>query len=93
MKRSNWGIDERNLHQAHDDNSGVYGGRLWWMLRWMGHYNVAVLNGDFRAWQQEDRPTASGVESRARRRFLSYPQDQMQVNVADILANIESALH
>ncbi|MEZ4618666.1 MAG: sulfurtransferase [Caldilineaceae bacterium] len=90
---SNWGIDERTQIVAYDDNSGVYGGRLWWMLRWMGHYNVAVLNGDFRAWQQEDRPTASGVESRARRRFLSYPQDQMQVNVADILANIESGTY
>ena len=83
-----WGIDERVQVVAYDDNSGVYGGRLWWMLRWLGHFNVAVLDGDLRAWQAEDRPTVSGVENRARRRFLPYPQEQMQVDEGAILANM-----
>jgi thiosulfate/3-mercaptopyruvate sulfurtransferase len=86
---SHWGIDERTQVVAYDDNSGVYGGRLWWMLRWLGHFNVAVLDGDFRAWQQEGRPTVGGVETRRRARFLPYLQDHMQVSAADLLANIE----
>lgn len=85
---SKWGIDERVQVVAYDDNSGVYGGRLWWMLRWMGHVNVAVLDGDLRAWQAEGRPTVGVVESRARRRFLPYPQEHMQVDEAAILANM-----
>lgn len=87
---SRWGIDERTQVVAYDDNSGVYGGRLWWMLRWLGHFSVAVLDGDFRAWQREGRPTVSGVESRQRRRFLPYPQEHMQVDEAYLLANIQN---
>ena len=30
---------------GYDNAGGVYGSRLWWMLRWMGHTKVAVLNG------------------------------------------------
>jgi len=90
---SRWGIDERTQVVAYDDNSGVYGGRLWWMLRWLGHFNVAVLDGDFRAWQQEGRPTTSGTETRTRCRFLPYPQKHMQVDEAYLLSNIESGAY
>lgn len=90
---SKWGIDERTQVIAYDDSSGVYGGRLWWMLRWLGHFNVAVLNGDFRAWQAEHRPTASGVETRKRARFLPYPQEHMQVDEAYLLENIETGTY
>ena len=40
---SQWGIDRHTQVVAYDDNSGVYAGRLWWMLRWLGHDAVAVL--------------------------------------------------
>ncbi len=87
---SSWGIDERTQVVAYDDASGLYAGRLWWMLRWLGHMNVAVLDGDFRAWQREERPTHSGEETRPRARFLSYPQEHMQVSAEAVLANIET---
>ncbi|MBX3011378.1 MAG: sulfurtransferase [Caldilineaceae bacterium] len=85
---SQWGIDERVQVIAYDDNSGVYAGRLWWMLRWLGHFNCAVLDGDLRHWQREGRPTISGAETRARRRFLPYPQPHLQVSVDDVVANV-----
>ncbi len=85
---SGWGIDERVQVVAYDDNSGVYGGRLWWMLRWMGHFNVAVLDGDWRHWQKEGRPVTRDVVQRARRRFLPYPQPHMQVSVDEVMANL-----
>jgi thiosulfate/3-mercaptopyruvate sulfurtransferase len=83
-----WGIDEQVQVVAYDDTSGVYGGRLWWMLRWLGHVNVAVLDGDFRHWQKEGRPVTSGEEQRTRRRFLPYPQPHLQVSVEEVIANL-----
>jgi len=83
-----WGIDERVQVVAYDDNSSVYAGRLWWMLRWLGHFNVAVLNGDWRHWQKEGRPVTSAVVQRPRRRFLPYPQPHMQVSVDEVIANV-----
>jgi len=35
---------------ALDRNGGMYAARLWWMLRWLGHSEVAVLDGGFKAW-------------------------------------------
>ncbi|MEO8312249.1 MAG: sulfurtransferase [Caldimonas sp.] len=37
---------------AVDAHGGVYAARLWWMLRWLGHRNVAVLDGGLPAWQR-----------------------------------------
>ncbi|MBT0570793.1 sulfurtransferase [Curvibacter sp. CHRR-16] len=43
------------------DRQGVnYCGRLWWMLRWLGHQAVAVLDGGLQAWQAAGLPTESG---------------------------------
>lgn len=88
-KLSTWGIDERVQVIAYDDMSGMMAGRLWWMLRWLGHFNVAVLDGDFRHWQQEGRTVVSGQESRTRRRFLPYPQPHMEATVAEVTANLD----
>ena len=33
-----------------DRNGGMYAARLWWMLRWLGHAEVAVLDGGYKAW-------------------------------------------
>lgn len=35
---------------AYDDAGGMYAARLWWLLRWLGHRAVAVLDGGFQAW-------------------------------------------
>ncbi|HEV7577579.1 MAG TPA: sulfurtransferase [Caldimonas sp.] len=37
---------------ALDAQGGVYAARLWWLLRWLGHENVAVLDGGIQAWQR-----------------------------------------
>jgi len=34
-----------------DDQGGMFAARLWWMLRWMGHAQVQVLDGGWAAWQ------------------------------------------
>jgi len=36
---------------AYDDQGGAYAGRCWWLLRWLGHDAVAVLDGGIQAWE------------------------------------------
>ncbi len=47
---------------AYDRNNTAYCARLWWMLKWMGHDAVAVLDGGLQAWQAAGGQTASGSE-------------------------------
>ena len=47
---------------VYDRNGASYCGRLWWMLKWVGHANVAVLDGGLQAWQAADGAVASADE-------------------------------
>ena len=60
-----WGIDDTVQVVAYDQGNGAYAARLWWLLRWLGHRNVAVLNGGFAAWQQAGLPTEHGARRAA----------------------------
>ena len=56
------GFDNRMQAVVYDRQGANYCGRLWWMLKWLGHENVAVLDGGFQAWQALDGAVASGEE-------------------------------
>lgn len=57
-------IGFRNDMQAvvYDRSGATYCGRLWWMLKWVGHEAVAVLDGGMQAWQAAGGQLASGLE-------------------------------
>jgi thiosulfate/3-mercaptopyruvate sulfurtransferase len=59
------GVDSECQVVAYDDADGIFAARLWWMLRWLGHENVAVLDGGFAEWVEHGLPRASGLERRA----------------------------
>lgn len=59
-------VDGRQV-VAFDQDAGMYASRLWWLLRWMGHSSVAVLDGGFAKWTAEHRPTTPGRVSTAQR--------------------------
>jgi thiosulfate/3-mercaptopyruvate sulfurtransferase len=44
---------------AYDDSGGTMAVRLWWLLRWLGHRDVALLDGGWQAWQQSGLPSES----------------------------------
>lgn len=47
---------------VYDQNGGVFCARLWWMLKWLGHDAVAVLDGGLTAWREAGGEVASGEE-------------------------------
>jgi thiosulfate/3-mercaptopyruvate sulfurtransferase len=85
---SRLGIDASTEVVVYDHDSGGFASRLWWMLRWLGHDGVALLNGGFAKWIAEGRPTTAGVEVRARRVFVPHAQPQMVATSADIAAMV-----
>lgn len=83
-----WGIDDGVQVVVYDDAGAMVAGRVWWMLRWLGHDAVAVLDGDWRAWLAEGRPTRAGLENRTPRRFVAALQPGMIADTAEIAARL-----
>jgi thiosulfate/3-mercaptopyruvate sulfurtransferase len=79
-----WGIGQGVQVVVYDDSGGAIAARLWWMLRWLGHEAVAVLDGGWPRWQREGRPVKSGNESRPEREFRPNRQDGMVVDVKQV---------
>ncbi|HEY1326751.1 MAG TPA: sulfurtransferase [Casimicrobiaceae bacterium] len=57
------GIDRSKQVVAYDQGNGMYAARLWWMLRWLGHDAVAVLDGGYARWTAEKRPVTTDEPS------------------------------
>ena len=60
---SSTGVTNDMQAVVYDRNGANYCGRLWWMLKWVGHKNVAVLDGGLQAWRAAGCHIASGPES------------------------------
>jgi len=63
------GVDNETRVIAYDDADGIFASRLWWMLRWLGHERVAVLDGGFNEWVDDGLPRSGGPERCASARF------------------------
>jgi thiosulfate/3-mercaptopyruvate sulfurtransferase len=69
---------------VYDDAGGAYAARLWWMLRWLGHDAVAVLDGGWPKWQSEGRETREGVAIRSSRQFVPQVRSDLLSTTADV---------
>lgn len=56
-----WGIGAGTPVVAYDAQGGMYAARAWWLLRWMGHDDVAVLDGGVAAWTAAGGALDTGI--------------------------------
>ena len=80
------GIDDAVQVVAYDQSQGVYAARLWWLLRWLGHQRVAVLNGGFAAWEQARLPVSRSRAVRAPRQLRPAAATDMLVSTTRVAA-------
>jgi thiosulfate/3-mercaptopyruvate sulfurtransferase len=69
---------------VYDQDSGLYAGRLWWLLRYAGHRAVALLDGGFAKWTAEGRPVRAGAETRPASAFQAAFDRAMHVPVEEV---------
>lgn len=60
-KLSEIGLNKYQQVIIYDQDSGIMAARLWWLLKYMGHDNVAVLDGGFAAYEKLKLPTHSDL--------------------------------
>ncbi len=82
---SEWGIDSKVQVITYDDVGGALAAaRLWWMLRWLGHGSVAVLDGGWTMWQKQALPVKGGREARSPRQFIPEPHPELLAHTEEI---------
>jgi thiosulfate/3-mercaptopyruvate sulfurtransferase len=69
------GVDGSKQVVAYDHAGGASATRLWWMLRWLGHHAVAVLDGGWEAWLAARAPVSADVPVVKAAVFTGQPRD------------------
>ena len=78
------GISNDSQVVAYDQDTGSYASRLWWMLRWLGHDRVAVLDGGWAKWTAEGRPTSAGAVPAGFGRFAPHVRPELVATLDEV---------
>lgn len=84
-----FGIAPETQVVVYDDAGGAIAGRMWWLLRWVGHAAVAVLDGGLPKWVREARPLSQDRPAAARASYPVRPNDALWVSTAEVEAGLE----
>ena len=88
------GLDNAMQVVVYDRNGGNYCGRLWWMLKWVGHDAVAVLDGGLQAWEAAGGAIESGpAQPRPRGDFALKAPLRRLVLAGDVMQHLNSTTH
>ena len=82
---SRLGVNHDSQVIVYDNACAGFAGRLWWMLRYMGHEAVAVLDGGWQVWEKAGLPTLRGEERKANTHFQGVPHKDWLVTIGDVL--------
>ena len=83
------GIGDDTHVIVYDHAGGQFATRLWWALTYYGHDRVSVLDGGFRKWTAEDRPTTAEVPEPEPAVFVPEPQGGWRMDAEALLATSE----
>ena len=92
-KLGRWGVDRHKQVVAYDGGAGAVAARLWWVLRWLGHNAVAVLDGGLSKWQEERRPVTTDVPTITPTVFKATVDDSLWVQTPVVERLIAEGSH
>jgi thiosulfate/3-mercaptopyruvate sulfurtransferase len=86
-----FGINDNTQVVAYDGQGGMYAARAWWLLRWIGHEAVAVLDGGLGAWTAAGHPLVTPVAALPLGNISERPTLTRMVSAADLVENLSTA--
>ncbi|WP_066059637.1 sulfurtransferase [Robertmurraya korlensis] len=84
------GIDENTTIVAYDNGEGAYAARFWWMLTYLGHKRVYVLDGGYKNWLKSNYPTTSDVPVFDKSEFHVDVQSYLLADVKEVQEVVSS---
>jgi thiosulfate/3-mercaptopyruvate sulfurtransferase len=86
---SAWGVGADTQVIAYDADNGMYAARLWWLLRWVGHRAVAVLDGGLKAWTAASHPLSTEIPARPRTQFQARPDRELWLDADQVQERVQ----
>ena len=83
------GISNATRVVVYDERGGIYAARLWWILNYFGHSNVALLNGGWTKWSAERRAATAETPATPSAAFTARPQPQWIATASDVVGAID----
>jgi thiosulfate/3-mercaptopyruvate sulfurtransferase len=83
------GISDATRVVVYDERGGLYAARLWWILNYYGHANVALMDGGWIKWAAEQRPVATAAAAPAAGKFTARPQPHWIATASDVVGAID----
>ena len=83
-KLSHWGMNNNKQVVVYDDAGGAFASRLWWMLKWLGHEEVAVLDGGLNSWVKDGNKLVTTPTIFEKSHFEANVQENMIATVKDV---------
>jgi thiosulfate/3-mercaptopyruvate sulfurtransferase len=84
------GIGQDTQVVVYDDCSGALAARTWWLLRWLGHEDVALLEGGIARWKSLRLPVEEGAVAHAQSVFTAEPRTALVVETPDIAEAVKA---
>ncbi len=82
------GIDKDTTVVAYDDQGGAMASRFWWMLRFLGHEHVYILETGFAKWKAAGYPVSVEVTEPTAKRFSPSVKTQMLISIHDVRSKL-----
>jgi thiosulfate/3-mercaptopyruvate sulfurtransferase len=83
------GISDATRVIVYDERGGIYAARLWWILNYFGHPNVALMNGGWIKWTAEHRTASAEAPAPRAARFTARPQPKWVATASDVVGAID----
>jgi thiosulfate/3-mercaptopyruvate sulfurtransferase len=83
------GISPGKQVVVYDADSGMHASRLWWMLRFMGHDAVALLDGGFARWTREGFGVRGGREEWRPATFIGAPRESWRLTADEVQRGLD----
>jgi thiosulfate/3-mercaptopyruvate sulfurtransferase len=83
------GVGDDSRVVLYDANYSAWAARVWWMLRWVGFDQAALLDGGLKVWTAEGRPLSTEPATRAARHLTPTPRPQLIADRDEVLASID----
>lgn len=91
-KLENAGIDETTIVIAYDNGEGAFAARFWWLLRYLGHENVYVLDGGYNEWVGANYPVTEDIPAFEKTAFHFQIRPELMATTEEVKEVVEKQL-